>query len=58
VEDRGAPVPPIEDMVGVSGHLSTRNPRHDRSRVRQAGGGRQEKVACPLFLSWNMLRGI
>jgi len=49
VEDRGASVPPIEDVVDVSGHLSTRNPRHGKRTVREAGGGMQEKVACPLF---------
>lgn len=50
VEDRGATVPTIEHMVGVSGHLSARNPRHTKRTVRETGAGPQEKVACPLFL--------
>lgn len=49
VEDRGTPVPPIEDMVGVSSRFSTRNSRHEKSTVRETGVERQEKVACPLF---------
>lgn len=51
VEDRGAPIPTIQDMVGVSSDVSTRNPRHGKTTVRQTGGWRQEKVACPLFWS-------
>lgn len=50
VEDRGTAVPAIEHMVGVSGHLSARNPRHGTRTVREMGVGTQEKVACPLFL--------
>ena len=49
VKDHGATVPTIQHMVGVSGHLSARNPRHRKTTVRQTGAWRQEKVACPLF---------
>ncbi len=51
VEDRGAPVSTIQHMVGVSSDVSTRNPRHGTTTVRQTGGGTQRKVACPLFWS-------
>ena len=35
VEERGATVPTIQHIVGVSGHLSARNPRHGGSTIRQ-----------------------
>ena len=34
MEDSRPTVPSIQDMVGVSGHLSARNPRHDRQGTR------------------------
>ncbi len=37
VEDRSATVPAIEHMVGVSGHLSARNPGHRKSTVHETG---------------------
>jgi hypothetical protein len=43
VEYGRAPVAPIEYMVGVSGNLSTRNPRHRRRTVRQLESGRKIK---------------
>jgi RHS repeat-associated protein len=49
VEDRRAPVSTIQHMVGVPSDVSARNPRHGKTTVRQTGGGRQGKVACPLF---------
>lgn len=52
VEDCGASVPTIQHMVGVPSDVSARNPRHGTTTVRHTGGGRQEKVACPLFLSF------
>jgi len=52
VEDCGTAVSAVQYMVGISGHLSAWNPRHDRSRVCQIGVGRQEKAACPLFFFW------
>ena len=50
-EDRRATVPAIQDMVGVSGDLTTRNPRHGVTRVGEIGGSGNRKVACPLFPS-------
>ena len=49
-EDRRATVPAIQDVVGVSGHLTARNPRHGVHRVGEIGGSDNRKVACPLFL--------
>src|SRR5436853_7242824 len=49
VEDRGATIPTVEHIVGVSGHFSAWNPRHGESTVRETGARTQEKVACPLF---------
>jgi len=37
VEELGATVPTIQHIVGVSGHLSARNPRHGESTIRQTG---------------------
>ena len=39
VEDRGATIPTVEHMVGVSGHFSAWNPRHGKSTVRETGVG-------------------
>ena len=50
-EDRRAAIPAIQDMVGVPGHLTARNPRHGVNRVGEIGGSGKRKVACPLFLS-------
>ena len=50
VEDRRAAIPAIQDMVGVPGHLTARNPRHGVNRVGEIGGAGKRKVACPLFL--------
>jgi hypothetical protein len=55
VEDRRATVPAIQDMVGVSGHLTARNPRHGVHRVGEIGGSDNRKVACPLFLSVKLI---
>ena len=49
VEDRSAAVPAIQDMVGVPGNLTARNPRHGVHRVGEIGGSGNRKVACPLF---------
>ena len=43
VEDRGAAVPTIQYMVGVSGHLSARNPRHRSARYAKLGSGGKKK---------------
>jgi hypothetical protein len=53
VEDCGATVPAIQHMVSMARHLSSWNPRHRSRTVCHTGVGRQEKVACPLFLSLN-----
>ena len=49
MEDRRATVPAVQNMAGVSGHLSAWNTRHGSSTVRGTGAATQEKVACPLF---------
>jgi hypothetical protein len=49
MEDRRATVPAVQNMVGVSGHLSAWNTRHGSSTVRETGAATQEKVACPIF---------
>ncbi len=51
---------PIEHGVGMTGHLSARNTRRGGNSLRQPGAGRQEKVACPIFLpafagKWKLL---
>jgi hypothetical protein len=51
MEDRRATVPAVQNMVGVSGHLSAWNTRHGSSTVRETGAATQEKEACPLFYS-------
>ena len=58
VEDHRAPVPTIEHMVDMSGHLSAWNPRHGKSTVREMGVETQEKVACPLFLPLTKIRSV
>jgi len=51
MEDRRATVPAVQNMVGVSGHLSAWNTRHGSSTVRETGAATQEKVALSPFLS-------
>ena len=46
VKDRCAAVPAIQDMVGVFGDLTARNPRHGVNRVGEIGGSGKRKVAC------------
>ena len=50
VEDCRTTIPSIQDMVGVTGHLSAWNTRHRVFKVREVCVEVQEKVACPLFL--------
>ncbi len=57
VEDRSTAVPAIQDMVGVPGDLTTRNPRHGENRVGEIGGSGNRKVACPLFSVRILLMG-
>ena len=55
VEDRGATVPTIQHMVGVTSDLSPGNARHGRHSVGDNRVGRQAKsslspfLSCPLF---------
>lgn len=42
MEHRSAAVPPIEDVVGMAGHLAARNPRHSWGTVCELGSAMQE----------------
>ena len=50
MQDRSAPVLPIEHLVGMGGYVSVRNTRQRRSAVRQPRTRTQEKLAGHLFL--------
>jgi len=50
VEDCRTTIPSIQDMVGVTGHLSAWNTRHCVHKVREVRTESQGKAACPLFL--------
>ena len=49
-EDCRTTIPSIQDMVGVTGHLSAWNTRHCVRKVREVRTESQGNVACPLFL--------
>ena len=49
VKHHRAAVATVEDMVGVSGKLTTRNPRHKRSSVGEEWAQRQEESSLSLY---------
>ena len=50
MEDDGAPVPPIEDVEGMSTILAVRNSGHARAiLVLEAGKGNQKTSPSPIF---------
>lgn len=57
VKDGCAAVATVQDVVGVSGAVSARNPRHGRRRLRQLEAGEQGKVACPLSSPPRVING-
>ncbi len=48
VKDRGAAVDTIEDMVGMTGQLTARNPRHEGGSIGELWAGSQEKSSLSL----------
>jgi hypothetical protein len=58
VKYHGAAVATVEDMVGVSGQLTTRNPRHGGDSVGEEWVQRQEKSSLSLYFGLGLhLRG-
>ncbi len=49
MKDRRAAIPAIQVMVGRSGDLTARNPRHGVHSVGKISGSGNSNVACPLF---------
>lgn len=57
VKNDASAVPTVEDMIGVAGELTARNPRHDVERYENRARDDKGKVACPPFPARMVLDG-